>query len=104
MDNLEIQLAREPEQPEIEACVRAAYSAYIARLAKEPAPMHADYRTLIAQGVVYGLVDCTEIRGVLVLRSRDDHLCVENVAVDPRSQGHELGSQLMRFVEQHALA
>ncbi|HEX4204174.1 MAG TPA: GNAT family N-acetyltransferase [Ktedonobacteraceae bacterium] len=69
-------------------------------MGREPAPLHADYEALIAQGVVYVLANEEEVRGVLVMMSRERSLLVENVAVDPRFQGQGLGQVLMAFVEQ----
>lgn len=69
-------------------------------MGREPAPLHADYEALIAQGVVYVLANEEEVRGVLVMMSWERSLLVENVAVDPRFQGQGLGQVLMAFVEQ----
>jgi hypothetical protein len=59
-------IVRQAEQGNQEAlvdCVQAAYSKYIERIGKTPAPMLADYTTLIAQGTVYVLADEKEVRG-----------------------------------------
>jgi N-acetylglutamate synthase-like GNAT family acetyltransferase len=78
---------------------------------REPAPLHADYATLIAQGVVFVLVDDVDkaedvdegaIGGIVVMMSREQAMFVENVAVDPRLQGQGLGKKLMAFVEEQA--
>ncbi len=102
---MEIKLIRQAvaaDQRAVVACVRAAYAKYLVRMGKEPAPMHADYEALIAQGVVYVLADEDEVRGVLVMMPQERSLFVENVAVDPRFQGQGLGQGLMTFVEQQA--
>ncbi len=90
------------DQRAVVDCVRAAYSSYLVRIGKEPAPMHADYEALIAQKLVYVLTDEDVVRGVLVMMPQERSLFVENVAVDPRFQGQGLGQALMAFVEQHA--
>lgn len=102
---MEIKLIRQAEaadQKAVVACVRAAYSKYLVRMGKEPAPLHADYEALIAQGMVYVLADEDVVRGVLVMMPQERSLFVENVAVDPRFQGQGLGQILMAFVEQQA--
>lgn len=102
MENMRIRQAQMEDQQVVVACVRAAYSKYLVRMDREPAPLHADYGALIVQGVVYVLEDEASIRGVLVLMSQPNSLFVENVAIDPRFQGQGLGRVLMAFVEQQA--
>lgn len=100
MENIRIRQAQAADQRAVWACVRAAYSKYLVRMGREPAPLHADYEALIAQGVVYVLANEEEVRGVLVMMSWERSLLVENAAVDPRFQGQGLGQVLMAFVEQ----
>jgi ribosomal protein S18 acetylase RimI-like enzyme len=95
-----IRLAQAADQRAVVACVRAAYSKYLVRMGREPAPLYADYKALIAQGVVYVLANEEGVRGVLVMMPRERSMFVENVAVDPRFQGQGLGQVLMAFVEQ----
>jgi len=97
-----IRQAEQEDQEALVACVQAAYSKYIERIGKKPAPMLADYKALIAQRMVYVLADEKEVRGVLVMMPQGRNLFVENVAVDPRCQGQGLGRTLMAFVEQQA--
>jgi ribosomal protein S18 acetylase RimI-like enzyme len=94
-------ISRQAEQEDHEAlvdCIQAAYTKYIERIGKKPAPMLADYKALIAPGIVYVLADEKGVRGVLVMKPQGKDMFVENVAVDPRFQG--LGRTLMAFVEQ----
>jgi ribosomal protein S18 acetylase RimI-like enzyme len=42
------------------------------------------------------------LAAVLVLEEHDDHLLLENVAVDPAAQGHGLGGRLLVHVEEVA--
>lgn len=97
-----IRRAKQEDQEALVACVQAAYSQYIERIGKKPAPMLADYKALIAQGMVYVLADEKEVRGVLVMMPQGRDMFVENIAVDPRFQGQGLGHTLMAFVEQQA--
>lgn len=102
MEQAIIRQAEERDLDAVVTCVRAAYSKYIARIGKEPAPLLADYAALIAQEVVYVLSGEEGVRGVLVMMPQGRRMFVENVAVDPRSQGQGLGRMLMAFVEQQA--
>jgi N-acetylglutamate synthase-like GNAT family acetyltransferase len=102
MERVIIRQAQGRDLDAVVACVQAAYAKYIARIGKEPAPLLVDYATLIAQKVVYVLSDEEGVRGILVMMPQGRCMFVENVAVDPRSQGRGLGHMLMAFVEQQA--
>ena len=97
-----IRLATQDDIAQIVRLVNAAYAKYLDRMEKPPAPMLADYATLIASGEVYVLESGAEIAGLLVIEARDQTLFIENVAVDPAFQRQGLGRRLMAFAEQHA--
>lgn len=102
----EIQLAQPSDCEAVSACVHAAYAHYIQRLGREPAPMLADYRTLIEHGVVYVLREPSRgaLCGVLVIETQHDCVFVENVAVHPEYQHRGLGRRLLSFAEHQAVA
>jgi GNAT superfamily N-acetyltransferase len=102
MGKIDIRQAYATDHQAIEICVEAAYAKYRARLEKEPAPLHADYQGLIAQQVVYVLINDEGIQGVLVMMPKASRLFVENIAVAPASQGQGYGRLLMSFAEQQA--
>ncbi len=77
--------------------VRAAYSKYVERIGKEPAPMLEDYAALIRAGEVWVLAEGGEVLGVLVIRPAEDHMFLSNVAVAPGHQGRGLGRELVAF-------
>jgi ribosomal protein S18 acetylase RimI-like enzyme len=84
---------------------RAAYAHYVERVGREPGPMMDDYAARVAEDECW--VASTEPAGdvgYLVLRVEPDHVLLDNVAVDPRHQGHGLGRQLLAFAEQRARA
>ncbi|HEY7020404.1 MAG TPA: GNAT family N-acetyltransferase [Ktedonobacterales bacterium] len=97
-----IRPATQDDVAQIARLVNAAYAKYLDRMEKPPAPMLADYATLIAHGEVYVLAAGAEIAGLLVLEARDQALLIENVAVNPAFQGQGLGRRLMVFAEQLA--
>jgi ribosomal protein S18 acetylase RimI-like enzyme len=82
--------------------VRMAYSKYVERIGKEPAPMLEDYDALIRAGEVWVRDEGGEVLGMLVMRPADDHLFVDNVAVAPGRQGRGLGRELLAFAEERA--
>ena len=86
----------------IRACAEAAYEKYVARIGKTPAPMVADFASQIAAGQVHVLIEDAAVLGFVVFYPRDDHIHLENVAVDPAHHGHGCGRMLIAFVEQQA--
>jgi ribosomal protein S18 acetylase RimI-like enzyme len=101
--DVRIRLARAGESGAIAGCARAAYSKYVGRIAKEPAPMLADYPSLVKAGVVWVLEEHGGLRGLLVMCKEEEHLLIENVAVDPKYQGRGFGRSLVAFAEEEAL-
>lgn len=95
-----IRQAQQADRIAIVQCVQAAYAKYRERIGKKPAPLFADYASLIDLGVVYVLADEEGIRGVLVMMPQESSMFVENVAISPRFQNQGLGRLLMTFVEQ----
>lgn len=88
----------------VERLVEAAYGGYVERIGRRPAPMDADYVVLIAAGRVTVAERDGEVAGVLVLVPMEDHLLVENIAVDPTAQHTGLGRRLMTHAEDEARA
>jgi ribosomal protein S18 acetylase RimI-like enzyme len=101
-DEMTIRPATQDDVAQIVRLVNAAYAKYLDRMEKPPAPMLADYATLIAHGEVYVLAAGAELAGLLVLEARNQALLIENVAVNPAFQGQGLGRRLMMFAEQQA--
>lgn len=88
-------LANVNDRAAVQACVDAAYARYVPRIGKKPAPMVADYDALIRQGLVQVLERDGGCAAILVGFPEDDHWFIENIAVDPRHQGHGLGKALI---------
>jgi ribosomal protein S18 acetylase RimI-like enzyme len=95
-----IRRATADDLPAIRAVIDAAYARYLTRMDKRPAPMSRDYGPSVDAGTTW--VAGSPITAVLTLDPRDDHLYVENIAVDPSAQGGGLGRALMEFAEQEA--
>ena len=79
-----------------------AYTHYIERLGKKPGPMLNDYAEMISRHTVHVAESAERIIGVLVLINKEDGLLLDNIAVDPDSQGLGLGAQLMALAEREA--
>src|SRR5262245_36568564 len=86
--------------PAIKAVIDAAYAKYLPRMDKPPAPMLRDYGPSVQAGETW--VTGSPVTAVLTLYPREDHLYLENVAVDPSAQGLGLGRALLEFAEQEA--
>jgi O-6-methylguanine DNA methyltransferase len=82
-------------------CVHAAYAPYVGRIGREPAPMTAEYRSLISRRRVY-VLESDSVIGVVVLHLAYPVLWIDNLAVPPTHQGRGLGRQLLEFAERHA--
>jgi ribosomal protein S18 acetylase RimI-like enzyme len=86
--------------PAIKTVIHAAYGKYLTRMDRPPAPMLRDYGSSVEDGTTW--VIGSPAAAVLTLYPRDDHLLVENIAIDPSAQGQGLGRALMTFAEQEA--
>ena len=86
----------------IHRLVEEAYSLYVPRIGRKPAPVTADYAALVAAGVVTVAELDEDLAGVLVTHPEPAHLLVENVAVAPRHQGRGLGRLLLERAEEQA--
>lgn len=95
--------ARAADRDSIETLVNAAYAPYVVRLGKPPGPMVEDYLARIeaGQAQVLELASGT-IAGLLVLLPREDHLLIDNIAVDPAFQGRGFGNLLLAAAEEEA--
>lgn len=96
--------ARPDDAGAVTGVVHAAYVHYVARIGQQPAPMSADYASLIDAGTVWVAERAGEIVGVLVLQSEPDHVLVENVAVSPDAQGAGIGTRLLGLAHREAVA
>jgi ribosomal protein S18 acetylase RimI-like enzyme len=64
--------------------------------------MDADYEAIVSAGNAWIADADGAVAGVLVLAECDDHLLIENVAVEPSLQGRGVGRALLAFAEAHA--
>jgi ribosomal protein S18 acetylase RimI-like enzyme len=96
--------AREVDVPAIEHLVLAAFSRYAERMTVAPAPVTADYATLVsAHGCAVAERD-GRVVGVLVRWPHPDHVYVETLAVAPEAQGGGIGALLLATAEDEAAA
>jgi ribosomal protein S18 acetylase RimI-like enzyme len=74
---------------------RAAYSKYIARIGREPAPMLADFEAEISAGRVVVIETAGTIDGYMIAWPQTEAYFIDNLAVHPVRQGQGLGRRLI---------
>lgn len=84
------------------ALSRAAYSKWVALIGREPLPMTADYVRAIDAHVIDLLERDGKLVALIEIVPADDHLLIENVAVEPSEQGKGYGDHLLRHAEAFA--
>ncbi|HEY5977745.1 MAG TPA: GNAT family N-acetyltransferase [Solirubrobacterales bacterium] len=100
----EVRSATPADVEAIERLVERAYGVYVERIGGKPGPMHHDYAERVAEAEVTVVADGDAIVGLLIIYLRDDHLLIENVAVDPEHQGRGMGGRLLDLAEDRARA
>lgn len=97
-----IRPAHARDVPRLRQIAESAYAGYVPRIGVRPAPMDADYEASVRDDVVL-VADDGEVIGLVVLVRHDDHLLVENVAVDPARHGEGIGRALLAEAERVAV-
>jgi GNAT superfamily N-acetyltransferase len=83
-------------------CVRAAFTPYIERIGKPPAPMLLDFPEIIAAGKVWVAEIDGRVVGVLVQYETEAGFYIDTVAAIPELQGTGIGRALLLFAENEA--
>jgi ribosomal protein S18 acetylase RimI-like enzyme len=104
MADVTLRAASASDAPDVRDLVYAAYSPYLARMSRRPAPMDQDYAEVLRSADCWVAEADGEIVGVVVTRARPDHLLIENLAVRPDAQGRGIGALLLGRAEEHARA
>lgn len=97
-----IEPARPGDAAAVKALVDGAYSKYIDRMGRLPAPMSADYAELAASGDLYVLRAHGVIAGAVLLTQDHDSIKINNLVVGEAEQGKGYGRELMLFAERMA--
>jgi len=91
--------ATDADVPLIRDIVRAAYTRWVPVIGREPMPMKADYEKAVAEHRVDLLMVAGLVAGVIETMMRQDHLWIENIAVDPSQQGRGYGKRLLAHAD-----
>ncbi|MEO1949035.1 GNAT family N-acetyltransferase [Thioclava sp.] len=98
-----IRPAREDDLPRIAEIAEAAFSRYIPRIGRPPAPMLADHAAELPHlWVCEGTSGVAGYIGLFADDGPPPRLQIEPVAVEPAAQGQGIGRQLMAFAEARA--
>ncbi|MDQ8730684.1 GNAT family N-acetyltransferase [Bradyrhizobium sp. LHD-71] len=98
-----IRKAVKDDEAAIRACAENAYVRYVAAIGRKPAPMVADFASQIAAGHAYVAMDGDDdLQGFIVFFPQEDHMFLENVAVQPAATGRGIGKSLVQFCEDEA--
>ena len=101
--HLEIRRAQAKDEPAVRQCAEEAYEQYVAAIGKKPAPMVANFVSLIASEHVYVADDLDDdLLGFIVFFQKGDHMFLENVAVRRNATGRGVGKRLIAFCEEIA--
>jgi N-acetylglutamate synthase-like GNAT family acetyltransferase len=103
MDGTSIRRATPADLTGIQRLITDAYTKYIERIGRPPAPMTADYSAALEHSRVWVLESGDAIVGALVTEDRADHLLLETVAVAPGAQGSGYGRLLLERAERDAV-
>jgi hypothetical protein len=87
MDGTSIRRATPADLTGIQRLITDAYTKYIERIGRPPAPMTADYAAALDSSRVWALESGDAIVGALVTEDRADHLLLETIAVASGAQG-----------------
>jgi GNAT superfamily N-acetyltransferase len=102
-DDLSINKATDEDVPIIQSMVDAAYTKYIDRIGKRPAPMDENYHQAIHTHTVLVLRETAkdQVVGAIVLDfdPSSDSVKIVNLVVHPAAQGHGYGRVLMNCAE-----
>jgi ribosomal protein S18 acetylase RimI-like enzyme len=96
--------ARTADIEAVRELARSAYLPYVAEIGVRPAPLDADYDSVVRDPAheVWVAERGGALVGLLVLVAGDGHLLLENVAVAPQAQGAGVGTSLLELAEARA--
>ncbi|HET6734650.1 GNAT family N-acetyltransferase [Mycobacterium sp.] len=103
MDGVSMRRAAAADLAAIQRLIADAYAKYIVRIGRPPAPMTADSAAALQNSRVWVLQERDALVGAMVTEDRSDHVLLETVAVDTRSQGRGYGRLLLERAERDAV-
>jgi len=102
-EHMQIRPANASDLPAMTRIVATAYQKYTERIGKPPAPMLEDYAVHVRAHAAWVAEADGVTVGLIVLLPEQDHLMLDNVAVDPAHHGRKIGRALLAFAESEAI-
>jgi len=96
---LQIRKATRDDLPQVRSCAYAAFSKYLERIGKAPAPMNADFAAQIDQGLIHVALRGRQFLGYTACYREGDHAHLDSIAVMPQHAGKGIGKLLLAHVE-----
>ena len=97
-----IRQANSGDVPATRQCVSQAFTPYVSRIGKPPAPMLLDFDEHTRHSHVWVAESANEIVGVLVQYQTPEGFYIDTVAAAPHLHGRGVGRELLVFAEQEA--
>jgi ribosomal protein S18 acetylase RimI-like enzyme len=95
-----IRIAEPPDAAAVHRISAEAYTAaYQPVIGYVPKPAFEDYSRRIMKGEVLVICPCGDVAGLMVLKTRPDHLLVYSIAVATRAQGKGYGRTLLAYAD-----
>jgi GNAT superfamily N-acetyltransferase len=99
---LTVRLAVRTDVGRLRQIAMSAFSAYMPRIGRQPAPVTADYAGAVQRGEAWVAERDGDVIGLLVLVAQRDHLLLDIIAVDPAGQAQGVGARLLALAEEQA--
>ena len=105
-EGLRLRLAVTDDTDAVTELAQRSFSRYVDVIGRRPMPMDLDYRRHIEAADTWVALepDHGELIGFIVLVPEPEAIEVDVLAVDPRWQGHGVGSRLLDLAEERAIA
>ena len=94
-----IRVAETGDVPQMQAIARDAYSVYVEKMGRDPAPMHADLHTHISNDTVFVVMSGGDIAVYVILCSVNDEWWLDNFATSLNHRGQGIGRLLVIAAE-----
>lgn len=100
---MRIRKAKEVDIDGMHKCAVNAYQQYVDVIGKKPAPMTADFKSQIEQGIIHITTnESNEVDGFIVFYPINNYMFLENIAVRSSATGKGIGQNLMQLCENEA--
>ena len=101
--DIEITRATPEDEPLIKLCAQDAFEQYIADIGQKPAPMIADYGSLISSGSIFVAKSSDKtLLGFIVFYQKDNCFLLQSIAVRSDATGKGIGKRMIAFCEEQA--